>query len=281
MKTIDGKAIAKRLRDDLAKEIAESDTKPKLGVLLIGDDPASHVYVNLKEKAAHEVGIETDVQRLPADTPDERLEEIIRTWNADNSVSGILIQLPLPKGHDTDRIISVIDPKKDADGFHPETIRALEEGRATILSPVHEAVLRLIADTGFDPRNKATTILANSETFAKPLAKLLQKAGFITAIMDPDELDVDVLKTSDVIVSAIGRPHFIKKDLVRPGTIIIDVGITKDELGKIHGDADANDLEDVDGWITPVPGGIGPMTIALLLKNVYRLDSRKSEVGSR
>lgn len=274
MKTIDGRKMAKELREELAANIRECSTPPKLGVLLVGNDQASHLYVNLKEKAAAEVGIETDIKRLPEDTPDERLEEIILSWNADPTVHGILIQLPLPKGSNANRLIATIDPKKDADGFHPQTIQALMEDRAEILSPVHEATLRMIAATGIHPQEKAATILANSETFAKPLAKLLQKAGFITAIMHPDELDTEVILSSNVLISAIGRPKFIRKDLVRPGMIIIDIGVSKDEHGTVCGDADAHDLKEIDGWITPVPGGIGPMTIALLLKNVYRLSQQ-------
>jgi methylenetetrahydrofolate dehydrogenase (NADP+)/methenyltetrahydrofolate cyclohydrolase len=231
--------------------------------------------VNLKEKAAQDAGIKTDIRRMPATAPDEQLEEIIRTWNTDPGVNAILIQLPLPSGHDTDRIVAAMDPLKDVDGFHPETVKRLLSTGDAIISPVHEAVLRLIAATGFDPRNKTATILANSGTFALPLSHLLQKAGFITAIMDPDMLDGDVLRTSDVIVSAVGRSGFLGADLVKPGSVIIDVGTSKDEHGKIRGDADADSLNDIDGWLTPSPGGVGPMTVALLLKNVVMLASRQ------
>jgi methylenetetrahydrofolate dehydrogenase (NADP+)/methenyltetrahydrofolate cyclohydrolase len=271
MKPIDGKSLAASIREDVKHDVSQLPSPPGLGVLLVGEDPASHVYVNLKEKAAKEAGIRTDIRRLSAHLSDDELELIIRDWNADPAIDAILIQLPLPAGHDADRLINVMDPKKDVDGFHPDTIKRLLAGEATIISPVHEAVLRLIAATGFDPRNKAATILANSETFSKPLAYLLQRAGFITAVMHPDVLDSEVLQTSDVIVSAVGRPGFVGADLVKPGTIIIDVGTTKDEYGMVRGDADAAGLHDVDGWLTPVPGGVGPMTVALLLKNVVRL----------
>lgn len=251
--------------------MSQLPSPPGLGVLLVGDDAASHLYVNLKEKAAKSAGIHTDIQRLPANISDETLEQIIHAWNAEPTIHGILIQLPLPKGHDTDRLIAAINPKKDVDGFHPQTIMALETGNATILSPVHEAVLRLIAATGLDPRNKAATILANSEIFSKPLTHTLQRAGFITAVMDPDMLDADVLRTSDVIVSAVGRPGIIGPDIVKPNAVIIDVGTTKNEHGQVKGDADTDALKNTPGHLSPVPGGVGPLTVALLLKNTVRL----------
>lgn len=275
MKPIDGKTLAAAIRADVKKAVAELPSPPGLGVLLVGDDPASRVYVNLKEKASAEAGVRTDIRRVPATVSDDDLEGIIRDWNADASLHGILIQLPLPPGHDTDRLIRVIDPAKDVDGFHPETVRRLLVDGNAIIAPVHEAVLRLIASTSLDPRGKAATVLANSDVFADPLIHLLQRAGFLTAKMYPDMLDGDVLRTSDVIVTAVGRPGFLGADLVKNGTIIIDVGTSKNEMGTVCGDADAASLTHIDGWLTPVPGGVGPMTVALLLKNVLELATRR------
>jgi methylenetetrahydrofolate dehydrogenase (NADP+)/methenyltetrahydrofolate cyclohydrolase len=281
MKRIDGRAIADGIRAELKKEVSIMPNPPGLGVLLIGDDPASHVYVNLKEKAATDIGIKTDIRRLPATTSDSEMIRIIATWNADPTISGIIVQLPLPDGHDVDRIIAAIDPKKDADGFHPTNIAALLRGEASVISPVHEAVLRLIAATGIDPKSKSATIIANSSVFADPLAHLLQRAGFVTAIIHPEALNADTLKTSNVVITAVGRVGFIGRDLIAPGVILIDVGTSRNEHGKICGDADADALSDVDGWITPVPGGIGPMTVALLLKNVVAAKaSHESRVTS-
>lgn len=271
MHLIDGKSLAAKLREEVKTDVAQLPSPPGLGVLLVGDDPASHVYVNLKEKAAKDAGIRTDFRRVPAYTPDDELEQIVQSWNADSSINGILIQLPLPPGHDPDRLVAAMDPLKDVDGFHPTTIERLKKGEAVIISPVHEAVLRLIAATGIDPRHKTVTVLANSETFSSPLIYLLQKAGFLTALMHPDALDGEVLRTSDVVISAVGRPGFLGADLVKSGVIIIDVGTAKDEKGIVRGDADAAPMTVLDGWITPVPGGVGPMTVALLLKNVVRL----------
>ena len=268
MKYIDGRAMAAAIRAEIRTAVAALHTPPGLGVLLVGNDPASHLYVNLKEKAATEAGIHIDVRRLPTLTTDEELIQVIAAWNTDTAIHGILVQLPLPEGHDTDRIIAAIDPRKDVDGFHPDNIAALLRGEASILSPVHEACLRLIASTGIDPRNKGATVIANSGTFADPLVHLLQRAGFVTAIMSPDEIDNEILKTSDVIVTAVGRARFIGPDHIRPGCVLIDVGIARDANGNICGDADLDALKEIDGWVTPVPGGIGPMTVALLLKNV-------------
>ncbi|GMU25668.1 bifunctional 5,10-methylenetetrahydrofolate dehydrogenase/5,10-methenyltetrahydrofolate cyclohydrolase [Patescibacteria group bacterium] len=271
MMIIDGRSLAKTIRDEVAKDVASLPSPPGLGVLLVGDDPASDIYVRLKEKAAADAGIRTDIRRLPGTVADTELEHIIRAWNADRQIHAILVQLPLPPGHNADRIVSAIDPKKDADGFHPANIRALEAGEGTIVPPVHEAILRLIASTGMDPRHKSATIIANSDTFAKPLDHILQKAGFITARLHPDELDMDVTKTSDVLVVAVGRKGFLGADLVKDGAIIIDVGTNRCEDGNVYGDADRANLEKLEGWITPVPGGVGPMTVALLLKNVVRM----------
>ena len=271
MNLIDGKSLAATIRAEVKDEVAQLPSPPGLGVLLVGDDPASNLYVNLKEKAAREAGINADIRRELATTSDDDLIGIIHAWNANTSIHAILIQLPLPVGHDTDRVVAAMDPEKDVDGFHPETLRRLKEGEAVIISPVHEAVLRLIAASGLDPREKSATILANSQTFADPLTYLLRRAGFVTATMDPEILDGDVLRTSDVVVTAIGRPGFLGADLIKPDAVVIDVGTTKDERGVVRGDADATSLSNVDGWLTPVPGGVGPMTVALLMKNVVRL----------
>jgi methylenetetrahydrofolate dehydrogenase (NADP+) / methenyltetrahydrofolate cyclohydrolase len=272
MKRIDGRALAATIREEVRNEINTKDLHPGLGVLLVGDDPASHLYVQLKENAARDVGITTDIRRVAATVRDEELINIIQDWNADANINGILIQLPLPTGHNTDAIVAAMDPKKDADGFHPVTVKKLQQGDAVILPPVHEAVLRLIAATGTDPRGKSVTVLANSQIFADPLTHLLQKAGCITRTMHPDELDGDILRSSDIIVSAVGRAGFLGPDLVQPGAIVIDVGTSRDEVtGQIRGDADVAAFEQTDGWITPVPGGVGPMTVALLLKNVLTL----------
>lgn len=271
MKLIDGKTLAQTIRREVKEDVAKLPVPPVLGVILVGEDPASRVYVGLKEKAAQEADIRTDIRRLSASVSDDELVAIIKQWNEDGSVNAILVQLPLPSGHDADKVVSAIEPLKDVDGFHPDNVEALSEGNGLIIPPVHEGIMRLIASTGVDPRGKFATVIANSDTFADPLHHLLRRAGFVTAMMQPDELDAETLQQSDVVVVAIGRPGFLGPDLVKPGAVVIDVGTTKDERGKVRGDADFEAFRNTDVWITPVPGGVGPMTVALLLKNVVRL----------
>ena len=271
MQTIDGRALAASIRKQTASDIAAGQLHPKLAVLLVGDDPASQTYVNLKEKAAQEVGIATDIRRLPADTTIVEIRNIVEQWNADETVDGILIQFPLPNGLDEDAAISAVDPKKDADGFHPSNVEALVSGRGKIIPPLHEGILRLISATDVAPNGATATVIANSSIFSKPLAYLLEKAGSLVAVVSPDELDREALAMSQIVVIAIGRAGFLKRGMVSAGACIIDVGTNRTDEGKLVGDVAAESLKDIDGWLSPVPGGVGPMTIAMLLKNVVHL----------
>ncbi|MBI5655192.1 bifunctional 5,10-methylenetetrahydrofolate dehydrogenase/5,10-methenyltetrahydrofolate cyclohydrolase [Candidatus Uhrbacteria bacterium] len=271
MNKIDGKSLAASIREGLKREIAESGLRPKLGVLLVGENPASNLYVGLKEKAAHEVGIETDVRRLPSTATDDELKSIIREWNSDDSVTGILVQLPLPPGHDTDAVIQTMLPRKDADGFHPKNLEALYAGEGTIVPPLHEGILRLIAQTEIMPNLAHAVIIANSDTFSKPLEYLLKKVGAFVQTFNPDDLDDEIVSQADIIVIAVGRAKFLKRSLVKSSACIIDVGTNKTVEGKTVGDVDAENMSDIPGWLSPVPGGVGPMTIAMLLKSVFEL----------
>lgn len=271
MNSIDGKALAAQIRAELKKDIAASGSEPKLAVLLVGENPASHLYVKLKEKAAAEAGIETDIRRLPSTATDGELLGIIRGWNDDDAVHGILVQLPLPPGHDTDAIVNSILPRKDADGFHPKNLDALYAGEGLIVPPLHEGILRLIGQTDVMPNLAQAVILANSDIFATPLEFLLKKAGAFVQTFKPDEMDEETVRNADIIVIAVGRAKFLKRNLVKSGACVIDVGTNKAEDGKTVGDVDAESLRDVPGWLSPVPGGVGPMTIAMLLKTVFEL----------
>ncbi|MBD3281725.1 bifunctional 5,10-methylene-tetrahydrofolate dehydrogenase/5,10-methylene-tetrahydrofolate cyclohydrolase [Candidatus Uhrbacteria bacterium] len=275
MQPIPGKQIAAQIKEECKQEVKEKGIKAKLAALLVGDDPASHIYVSLKEKAAHKIGVETDTRRLPASATNEELIAIIKEWNEDESVTGILIQLPLPEGHDTDAIIVAMDPKKDADGFHPDNIAKLEHGEATILSPLHEGILRLIASTPIVPNHAFVIILANSHTFADPLKWIFERAGADVDVMLADKIDDKELREADVIVTAVGKPGILTSNATKPGACVIDVGITKMPDGSVQGDFDAESAADLDGWYSPVPGGVGPMTVALLIKNVIRLAERR------
>ncbi len=274
MQRINGREIASRIRDEIREEIRSKQLSPKLCVILVGEDPASHLYVNLKEKAATEVGIATDIRRLPSTTSNDELIKIISEWNRDATVHGILVQLPLPEGHDTDAIIRAVDPTKDADGFHPENITALLDGRGTIVPPLHEGIVRLIASTGISMHGTRATIIAKSDIFSKPLEYLLKKTGTFTAVLAPDDLHAPTLRDSHIIVTAVGNAGFLTRDHIPPNAVVIDVGTSRLADGKIVGDVDAESVKNLPGWLSPVPGGVGPMTIAMLLKNVVSLGRR-------
>ncbi len=268
---IDGKTLAATIRGQVKREIQEAGLHPKLGVLVVGEDPASSLYVSLKEKAAREVGIEADIRRLPSTVSDEEIFNTIREWNSDDAVHAILVQLPLPPGHDTDAIIQAILPRKDADGFHPKNIEALAQGGAAVIPPVHEGILRLIGQTEVAPNLAETVIIANSETFSKPLEQLLKKTGAFVQTFGPDNLDDEAVGQADIIIVAVGRAKFLTRDMIKSGACIIDVGTNKTAQNKTVGDVDAENVRDIPGWLSPVPGGVGPMTIAMLLKNVLTL----------
>ncbi len=275
MHPIDGKALAATIREEVKREVSGLGLKPRLNVMMVGSDPASHLYVSLKKKAGEEAGITVDVHGFEATVSQEKLLETLESWNDDTAVDAILVQVPLPYGFDQDAITSHVSPQKDADGFHPDTVAALLKGEPTIVSPVHEGILRLIAQTDLKVSGSQVVILANSKTFAEPLARLLTTAGASVDTLDPDNLDRELLAAADVVIVAIGRAGFVHPSLTKAGAVIIDVGTNKNEAGRVCGDADFEAYQNTDSWITPVPGGVGPMTIALLLKNVLTLAKRR------
>lgn len=266
MHLIDGKALAGKIRKEIAKEVTAFGRPPRLHVLLVGDDAASRLYVNLKQTAGKETGIDVVVDQRGADATQSELESLIDTWNADVDVDGILIQLPLPSGFDTDALIRRIAIAKDADGFHPDN--------PNLLSPLHEGILLLINETPLMLPGTQAVILANSDTFAKPLEKLLTVGGVSVDIMRPDDIDKTQLSEAEMIVSAVGRPHFIPASMIKDNAVLIDVGTSR-ENGKTFGDFDIDSIRNTNCWLTPVPGGVGPMTVALLLMNVLRLAKRR------
>jgi methylenetetrahydrofolate dehydrogenase (NADP+)/methenyltetrahydrofolate cyclohydrolase len=271
---IDGASLAKNVRDQLKDTVKKSGRVPFLAVLLVGDDPASALYVKLKKKAAEEVGIRVEITHKAGTTPTTELIALIQSWNRDPEVHGILVQLPLPAHYDEQPIIDAMDAKKDADGFHPENIAALYRGEVTIIPPVHEGVLRLIAQTPLRINGAKTVIFGNSEIFTKPLERLLTTAGADVTRLGAEAVTNEAVQEADLVISAVGSPHFLKPAHVRDDAVLIDVGTTKLENEKIAGDVDYAAFQDTDCWITPVPGGVGPMTIAQLLWNVYLLAER-------
>ncbi len=261
MKTrlIDGRSLAKRIREDVAGEISRLGFRPGLGVVLVGNDPASHLYVALKEKACAEAGILFVRKDFPEDARQESVLEAIRGLNEDDAIDAILVQLPLPPQLDTDGTVSFIDPAKDVDGFHPWNLRNYLQGRGAMPGLI-EAVSLLLDEAGA-PHEGLSGVRANSPVFSTPLELMLEQRG-----LAPTE----DLRSADVVVTAVGQPRSLKAADIKPGAIVIDVGTTR--IGSMTvGDADASSLEGVAAALTPVPGGVGPMTVALLIKKTLEL----------
>lgn len=270
MHLIDGKKLAQAIQAEVTTRVAKLPRPPGLGVLLVGDDPASHLYVSMKQKAAEKAGIFMDVTKASATTSDEDLMNTIQRWNTREDIDGILVQIPLPQGHNEDLVTSAIDPKKDVDGFHPESVKALVAHEPSFVPPVHEGILRLIASTPLQLTGKTAVVIINSNVFADPLVHLLKATGLFVHLMKPDQIESQTLRRADVIVIAIGQAKFLHAGITKKDAVIIDVGTNHDETGALCGDVDIATYEPYEAWITPVPGGVGPMTIALLLLNVVR-----------
>ncbi len=266
---LNGRAIAQTIRENVKQRVAAQSTPPGLAVILVGDDPASHTYVRLKGKACVEAGVRFEQYSFPATVSTEELVGKVRELNARKEVNGILVQLPLPS-QDTDEVIANIDPNKDVDGFHPESLRRMESGEPGLISPVALGIMKLLEQTGQQIQGEAVAIVA-STLFARPMVSLLSERQPRTIdVIDPDEKNI-AAKTSQakLVIAAAGRPGFLTGDMLRSGAIVIDVGTTR--VGEtIVGDVDAASAESVAGWLTPVPGGVGPMTVAMLLVNVLK-----------
>ncbi len=273
---IDGKAIAAALRAGIAAEIAAikaaSGLVPGLHVVLVGDDPASRVYVASKEKLATEAGMNSVAHRLPADTSQVALLAKLAELNADDTVDGILVQLPLPKHLDTGAIIDAIDPAKDVDGLHPINAGRLAGGKASgdhLLVPCTPlGSMLLLRHVLPSLSGLEAVVIGRSELVGRPVAQLLLQADCTVTIAHSRTRDLPaVVRRADIVIAAVGRPHFVKADWIKPGATVIDVGINRMPDGKLAGDVDFAEAVKVAGAITPVPGGVGPMTIACLLRN--------------
>jgi len=262
---LDGKSLAQQERQGVMEKIKSCKTQPKLAVILVGTDPASHTYVHLKQLACQEVGIGFELFAYPVFVSEQELLDRIEQLNARADVTGILVQLPLP-GQNPDPLIAAIDPKKDVDGFHPENLERLRQGTPTLAPAVALGILKLIEATHLDLSKKHAVIIG-SKLFGEPLTHLLDTYGIESLIIPSDDPSLaQKTREADILISAVGHPGLITKEMIKPGAIVIDVGTTKVEQ-KIVGDV-APDVIEVAGWMTPVPGGVGPMTVALLLTNV-------------
>ncbi|MBD3848064.1 bifunctional methylenetetrahydrofolate dehydrogenase/methenyltetrahydrofolate cyclohydrolase FolD [Bosea sp. SSUT16] len=269
---IDGKAVAAELRAGIAREVAalkaERGLVPGLHVVLVGEDPASKVYVASKEKLAVEVGMNSVAHRLPADTTEAQLLAKLAELNADDSVDGILVQLPLPKHIDTGRIIDAIDPAKDVDGLHPINAGLLAGGKNGLVPCTPLGSMLLLKQALPSLSGLEAVVIGRSELVGRPVAQLLLQADCTVTIAHSRTRDLPaVVKRADIVIAAVGRPRMVKGDWIKPGATVIDVGINRLPDGKLTGDVDFAEAVEVAGAITPVPGGVGPMTIACLLKN--------------
>ena len=268
---LDGKALAAEIRAEVKAQVDDLQQKgvhTALAVVLVGDDPASQVYVRNKIKACGEAGIKSLEFRMPSETTQEALLAKIAELNADDTVDGILVQLPLPRQINAEAVIAAIDPAKDVDGFHTANAGALMTGKKGFIPCTPFGVMRLIEKSGVDPAGKAAVIVGRSNIVGKPMALLLLAANATVTVAHSKTPDLGaVTRTADILVAAVGRAKLIKADMVKPGAVVIDVGMNRDENGKLCGDVDFASVKDVAGHITPVPGGVGPMTIAMLLQN--------------
>lgn len=279
MQLIDGKKIATKIIDDVANQIVEANIRPQLAVLLVGNDPASELYVKLKEKKCAQTGILFNKYLIDENKPEQEIIDTIDFLNKDPEIDAILIQLPLPKKFDQEKIITAMDHKKDVDGFHPVNIKRYLDGKKQhILPGLSLAIWNLIASTGKENYiDKNAIIIAKSEHFTLPTKKLLSDQKINVSIVRPNDSDLkDKCLEADIIITAIGKPNSITKDMVKKDAIIIDVGINK--VGKkTVGDVDFNNVAPITSYITPVPGGVGPMTIAMLLFNTVALARERHE----
>ncbi len=269
---LDGKAIAEKVRGEVRGEVErftrEHGRPPGLEVVLVGEDPASVVYTRNKEKASNEVGIRGKLHRLPAETTEAQLLEVIARLNADDTVDGILVQLPLPKQISEHRVLDAVDPKKDVDGFHPVNAGLLASGRPGLVPCTPRGSMRLLAEAGTPLTGARAVVVGRSNIVGKPMAQLLLAAHATVTIAHSRTKDLGaVCREADVLVVAIGRARMIQGDWVKEGATVIDVGMNRTPEGKLCGDVDTQAAAERAAWITPVPGGVGPMTIACLLEN--------------
>ncbi|HUT22188.1 MAG TPA: bifunctional 5,10-methylenetetrahydrofolate dehydrogenase/5,10-methenyltetrahydrofolate cyclohydrolase [Candidatus Bipolaricaulota bacterium] len=269
-KIIDGRIIADKIKNDISRRVTNMDKKPGLAAILVGDDKASELYVKLKKKACEFTGIDFHRYNFEGDYRQKEIIETIEFLNADPSIDAILVQLPLPKKYNEDKIISAIDPKKDVDGFHPENIKKLLEGKPFIISPAALGIMELIKAAGRPLENQNILIICNSKLFSEPLKYLLGKKNSVMAVSQTHKDLAELGQKSDILIVAIGQPEQIGKEFVKPGAIVIDVGINESD-GETVGDVNFFDVCEKAGFITPVPGGVGPMTVAMLLENVLKL----------
>ena len=268
---IDGKAIAARVKEEVAREAAElaqRGIRAGLAVVIVGDDPASRIYVNNKKKACEACNIRSYEYALPESTSEEDLLALVEKLNADPAVSGILVQLPLPRQISEQKVIAAISPEKDVDAFHAVNVGKIMIGDFDFLPCTPAGCLELIDSTGVSVEGKRCVVIGRSNIVGKPMAMLLlHRNGTVTICHSKTRGLREICREADTLVAAVGKPKFVTADMVKEGAVVIDVGMNRLENGKLCGDVDFDAVREVAGWITPVPGGVGPMTIAMLMRN--------------
>lgn len=278
---IDGKSLAKKIREQLkleCEELKEQNINPKLAVIMVGDNPASKVYVKNKSKACEEVGIEYEEYLLKGNISQKELLDLINTLNKDKTINGILLQSPIPPHLNINEAFKAITYSKDVDGFTPSSIGKLCIGEDTFISCTPYGVMKMFEEYNIDLKGKHVVILGRSNIVGKPLIQCcLQKHATVTVCHSKTENLKEHTKRADVIISAIGQAKFVKADMVKDGAVIIDVGINREENGKLVGDVDFENVEKKASYITPVPGGVGPMTIAMLMNNVIKATKKQNK----
>ncbi len=281
---IDGKALAQGIRERIAKDVAElhaqTGVRPGLAAILVGDDPASKLYVKNKEKACDAAGIYVDEHKLPASTTQGELLALIEKVNADPKIHGILVQLPLPKQIDSKVILDAVSPLKDADGFHPYNMGRLVEGVPMFTPCTPKGVIKMIESTGVAIEGKRAVVVGRSNIVGKPAALLLMHRHATVTVCHSKTRDLPaVCREAEILVVAIGKAKFVTANMVRDGAVVVDVGVNRQENGVFVGDVDFGPVSEKASWISPVPGGVGPMTIAMLLENTLESAKRFAGVG--
>ena len=276
---INGKEISAAIREEIKAEVQGMSVRPGLAVVLVGDDPASAVYVRNKSKACAEVGIYSEVYRLPEETGREQLLGLIEQLNQSPLIHGILVQLPLPKHLDPEEVIMAIDPAKDVDAFHPVNVGKIMIGNYDFLPRTPAGVMELLHRSGIEVSGKECVVIGRSNIVGKPQAMLLLHENATVTVCHSKTRNLpSVCRRADILVSAVGKPKFVTADMVKDGAVIIDVGMNRDENGKLCGDVDFEPVSEKASYITPVPGGVGPMTITMLLKNTVTAAKRAEPV---
>lgn len=267
-KLIDGKAISAQVKDECRERVKRENLDVTLAVIQVGSDPASTVYVGNKKKACEYIGIHSRSFELPEETSEEELLRLVESLNEDDDVHGILVQLPLPDHIDEDRVIETISPKKDVDGFHPQSVGALSIGQPGFVSCTPAGIIQLLKRSGVEIDGKECVILGRSNIVGKPMAMLMLRENATVTVCHSHTANLkEVARRADILIVAIGKPGFITREYVKENAVVIDVGIHRGSDGKLCGDVDFADVEPVASAITPVPGGVGPMTIAMLMNN--------------